>query len=101
MEQGEDTFDALFNTIKVNSWAGSSGQSQHANERGEIVAKLIGKAFETALLRDRSVMINYLLGSAGVLSLATIANDVFLAHRLDGAMLADLPLRRTRRHHAD
>lgn len=88
-------------TIKVNSWAGSSGQSQHANERGEIVAKLIGKAFETALPRDRSVMINHLLGSVGVLSLATIANDVFLAHRLAGAMLADLPLRRTRRHHAD
>ena len=143
------------NTIKVNNWAGSPSQTPDANERGEIVAKLIGKAFETALPRDRSVMINHLVGSVGVLSLATIANGVFLTHRLDGAithprltarnsapieardvqdlaqrvqqidlqlidglveafnapplsttspvgaMLADLPLRRTRRAHAD
>lgn len=143
------------NTIKVNNWVGSSGQTPAANARGEIVAKLIGKAFETALPRDQSVMINHLVGSVGVLSLATIANGVFLAHRLDGgvmhprlrarnsatieardvrdlaqrvqqidadtidamvevfnapplsttspvgAMLADLPLRRTRRAHAD
>lgn len=142
-------------TIEVNDQVGASGQTAGAYERGEIVARLIEKAFERAQPSDKNMMINHLLGSVGVLSLATIANGVFLrrlfgggstdpwlvagnvptidahdirdlAHRVQqvnaqaiddmvevfnalslsrtssvGAILAELPLRKTRRQHAD
>jgi hypothetical protein len=151
----ETNLMSTLNTVEVNNWAGTSGQTTGSNERSEIVSKLIGKAFEAAQPNDKCVMIDHLLGSVGVLSLATIANGVFLWRRLDdvsadlwmtaaksvpveasdmrdladrvqqidaeaidrmvevfnalplsttscvGAILADLPLRRTRRQHAD
>lgn len=71
-------------TIKVNNQVGASGQTAGANERGEIVARLIEKAFERAQPSDKNVMINHLLGSVGVLSLTTIANGVFLRRLLGG-----------------
>lgn len=69
------------NTSEDNNWASSSGHADGLSERSEVVSKLIGKAFETARPSDKSVMIDHLLGSLGVLSLATIANGVFWRRR--------------------
>lgn len=72
-------------TTEVNNRADASGHADGLNERSEVVSKLIGKAFETARPSDRGVMIDHLLGSLGVLSLATIANGVFWSRRFGGA----------------
>ena len=73
------------NTTEVNNWAVTPGHADGLNERSEVVSKLIGNAFETARPSDKGVMIDHLLGSLGVLSLATIANGVFLRRRFGGA----------------
>ena len=72
-------------TTDVSNWAGTLGYADAMSERNEVVSKLIGKAFEKARPSDKSVMIDHLLGSLGVLSLATIANGVFLKRRFGGA----------------
>ena len=72
-------------TTEDNNWAGTFGYADALSERSEIVSKLIGNAFETAQPSDKGVMIDHLLGSLGVLSLATIANGVFLKRRFGGA----------------
>lgn len=74
------------NTTEVNNWVGTSGHADAISERSQAVSKLIGNTFETARPSDRGVMLDYLLGSVGVLSLATIANGVFLNRRLGSAM---------------
>lgn len=143
------------NTTYVDNWDDSSLQTADPNARSDVISKLIGDAFEAAQASDKSVMLNHLLGSVGVLSLATVANGIFFWHQLGefstdswlaarksnpvevrnirdlaqrvqqinaeaidelvevfnapplsttssvGALLAELPLRRTRRHHED
>lgn len=73
------------NTIGVSNWTGTFAQTAGSNARSEEVSKVIGKAYEAAQPGDKCVMIDHLLGSVGVLSLATIANGVFLRRRFGGA----------------
>lgn len=79
------------NTTEVNNWTGTSVHADSLSERSEVVSKLIGNAFETARPSDRGVMLDHLLGSLGVLSLATIANGVFLNRRFSGASTGSWP----------
>jgi hypothetical protein len=76
--------DAL-HTGYVNNWADSFGLTAGASERGEVVSTWIVKVFEAAKIGDKNVMIDHLLGSVGVLSLASVANGVFLWRRLERA----------------
>lgn len=76
------------NTIDVDNRADTSLATADANLRGDVVSKLIADAFEAAQASDKSVMLDHLLDSLGVLSLATIANGVFLNHRFGGASTA-------------
>lgn len=70
------------NTISVSDWAGTSDRNTGSGERSEVVSRLIGNAFEMARPSDRGMMIDYLIGSVGVLSLTTIASGIFLWRRL-------------------
>ena len=65
--------------------------------KNQMLAQLVGQVYETAPNPERKRLVEHLMKPLGILSLAAVANGIFVKIRLRAGGLTDLPAWTTHR----